>query len=83
MYGAKITELVLVACSKDHLLSSQKGKVPRVIHKLLIPINPYKTIQPKATEITGKTIVPSSLFYCWLIFHFITFLFTRFGQLDA
>lgn len=50
----KFTELAFVACKRNHLLEAALKKVPRVIFKLLVPINPSKVIQPDATRITGK-----------------------------
>ncbi|XP_055315343.1 three-prime repair exonuclease 1 [Sitodiplosis mosellana] len=49
----KITELAMIACSREHLLEAAKNKVPRVISKLLLPFNPCKNIHPDSTEITG------------------------------
>lgn len=54
-YRTKITEISLVACSVDHLLSTFKEYVPRVLHKLTLCFNPYKRIQLEASEITGLT----------------------------
>lgn len=50
----KITEFAFVACSKVELTKYEKGKVPRVQHKLTICVNPRKMIQPESTKITGK-----------------------------
>ncbi|CAO1362824.1 unnamed protein product [Diamesa serratosioi] len=54
-YRTKITEISLVACSVDHLLSTFKESVPRVLHKLTLCFNPYKRIQLEASSITGLT----------------------------
>lgn len=50
----KITELAFTACTREHLLNSNKNEIPRVLHKLLLPFNPQKVIQPESTRITGK-----------------------------
>lgn len=50
----KITELVFVACSRQHLLESNKNEVSRVTSKLLLPFNPGKSIHPDSTRITGE-----------------------------
>lgn len=49
----KITEISLIACSKQHLLDSKHGDVPRVLHKQTFCLNPQRMIHPKASEITG------------------------------
>lgn len=50
----KITELAFTACTREHLLNANKNEIPRVVHKLLLPFNPAKVIQPESTRITGK-----------------------------
>lgn len=50
----KITELALVACSKVELEKYAKGKMPRVLHKLTICVNPRKVIQLDSSKITGE-----------------------------
>lgn len=50
----KFTELAFVACKRNHLLEAALKKVPRVIFKLLVPINPTKVIHPESTRLTGK-----------------------------
>lgn len=54
-YRTKITEISLAACSVDHLLSTFKECIPRVLHKLTLCFNPYKRIQLEASSITGLT----------------------------
>lgn len=58
----KITELAMVACSRDHILGAAKNKVPRVISKLLLPFNPCKNIHPDSTNITGELKVATIRF---------------------
>lgn len=56
----KITELAFTACSREHLLKANKNEIPRVVHKLLLPFNPQKVIQPVSTRITGKIYIYSN-----------------------
>lgn len=49
----KITEIAMVACSAQHILETRKGSLPRVLHKLVVCLNPMKMIQLGASEITG------------------------------
>lgn len=37
----------------EHILQTEKNKLPRVLHKLSLCFNPFKRIQLKSTEITG------------------------------
>ncbi|XP_048515619.1 three-prime repair exonuclease 1 isoform X1 [Athalia rosae] len=48
----RITEMSLVATSRNSLLS-EDGKLPRVMHKLLIPLEPSQEIPPIVSRITG------------------------------
>ncbi|XP_062550734.1 uncharacterized protein LOC134215597 [Armigeres subalbatus] len=49
----KITEISLIACSREHLLSTKRGKLPRVLHKQTFCLNPQRMIHPRASESTG------------------------------
>ncbi|XP_053687674.1 DNA polymerase III PolC-type [Sabethes cyaneus] len=51
----KVTEIALYACSKNHLLDSHENgkKLPRILHKQTICLNPRRVIDPKASETTG------------------------------
>lgn len=49
----KITEISMIACSKDHLLHTKHGELPRVMHKQSFCLNPQRIIHPKASETTG------------------------------
>lgn len=52
--NTKITQLSLVACSVEHLLSINNiHDIPRVTHKLTICLNPFKRISLIAEEVTG------------------------------
>lgn len=48
----KITEMAFVACLREHLLNPEQFDTPRVIFKLLLPLNPMKMIHPESTRIT-------------------------------
>lgn len=50
----KLTELALIALTREHLLEATKNVIPRVQFKLLVPVNPCKVIHPHSTQITGK-----------------------------
>lgn len=49
----KITELSLIACSKEHLLNAPLNQLPRVLHKISLCFNPMKMITPESTRITA------------------------------
>ncbi|XP_055607806.1 three-prime repair exonuclease 1 [Uranotaenia lowii] len=49
----KITEISLIACSKQHLLETRQGDLPRVLHKQTLCLNPQRIIHPRASEQTG------------------------------
>lgn len=52
----KITELAFIACSRQHLLATVKNELPRVLQKILLPIQPLKCILPDTTKITGNKV---------------------------
>lgn len=58
----KITEISFIACSVEHIRAIEKNKIPRVIHKLSLCLNPKKLISHKSTEITGKIFDKYALF---------------------
>lgn len=58
----KLTELAFIACSREHLLSANTSELPRIKHKLLLPVNPMKIIMPDATKITGEILTEKLLF---------------------
>lgn len=54
----KITEISIVACSAEHLLvaattSNRQTKLPRVLHKMSLCLNPRRLISPVSTQITA------------------------------
>lgn len=49
----KITEICLVASSKENILNTEKNHLPRVLNKLSFCINPFKQISAESTRITG------------------------------
>lgn len=51
----KLTELALIACSREHLLTVKNNEIPRILHKLLLSVNPMKLIALEATKITGES----------------------------
>lgn len=52
-----ITELALVACSRDHLLeTSDKKEIPRSLQTLVLALNPMKKICSEAMEISGISL---------------------------
>ena len=52
----EIIEISMLAVSRGALKSSDKSELPRVIHKLSVPLRPRNKIQPRAAEITSKYI---------------------------
>lgn len=57
----KLTELAFVGVPRDHFLSFNKNEIPRLMYKLLLPINPRKVIHPESTRITGKNTIIDSI----------------------
>ncbi|GBP66976.1 Three prime repair exonuclease 2 [Eumeta japonica] len=51
----KITELSLVAVSKDDISKATFGTIPRVIKKLSLLLNPQRPISPGAVNLNGLT----------------------------
>lgn len=58
-YSTKITELALVACERDHCLNEKE--LPRILHKLVVPLNPMKAIGYGAYRVSGEIISSSFL----------------------
>lgn len=56
----RITELAMVAVLREHIKIPQ-SKLPRVLAKLVIPINPKENIPKNVTKITGNFLI--FLFY--------------------
>lgn len=52
----KITEICMIAATKDSIMSTVINELPRVIHKISLCINPFKRIQTRASEITGRIL---------------------------
>jgi len=50
----KITEIALVAIARKSINSNYNNTPPRVLHKLVIPINPQKIISSKIEHLTSK-----------------------------
>uniref|UniRef100_A0A182JHX3 Uncharacterized protein n=1 Tax=Anopheles atroparvus TaxID=41427 RepID=A0A182JHX3_ANOAO len=51
-FKTKITELSMVACSKEHLLECV-AELPRVLHKLSLCFNPARLISIGSSHVTG------------------------------
>lgn len=49
----KITEICIVAASKNSILNTERNDLPRVLNKLSICVNPAKQISFESTRITG------------------------------
>lgn len=50
----RITEIALIAVARESICNSNKSSLPRVLHKLVLPINPQKIIPAKVECITSK-----------------------------
>lgn len=50
----KITEIALVAVSRESICNNRQNSLPRILHKLVLPVNPKKTISPRAQYMTSK-----------------------------
>lgn len=50
----KITEIALVAVTRESIYKSSKTSLPRVLHKLVLPINPQKVIPVNVQHMTSK-----------------------------
>ncbi len=49
----RITEVSMVSVSRSHLLKCDNF-MPRILHKITIPVNPRKLISDEASRMTGK-----------------------------
>lgn len=65
----KVTELAMVACERNHLVSGKE--LPRILHKLVMPVNPMKPITSDADKMSGK-LAKSHFFFTWLVFEFLS-----------
>ncbi|XP_024871036.1 uncharacterized protein LOC112454073 [Temnothorax curvispinosus] len=48
----KITEIALVAVSRESICNGNKNFMPRVLHKMVLPVNPRKVIPPNVEHLT-------------------------------
>ncbi|XP_029662012.1 uncharacterized protein LOC115234807 isoform X2 [Formica exsecta] len=48
----RITEIALVAVTRESICNCNKASLPRVLHKLILPINPQKIIPPTVAYMT-------------------------------
>lgn len=52
-----ITELAFVACKRQHIIDATIGVVPRVLFKLVLPINPMDRIPQIVANLTGNLMI--------------------------
>lgn len=52
----RVTEIALVAVSKESICNSNKNSLPRILHKLVLPVNPQKIIPPKVQHMTSEIL---------------------------
>jgi len=50
----RITEIALVAVARKSIDNNGNNILPRVLHKLVIPIDPQKIISSKVEHLTSK-----------------------------
>jgi len=50
----KITEIALIAVKRESIYNCGKNFPPRVLHKLVLPINPQKITLPHIENMTSK-----------------------------
>ncbi|XP_029166147.1 uncharacterized protein LOC114936954 [Nylanderia fulva] len=48
----RITEIALIGVARESIYNSNKTSLPRVLHKLVLPINPQKVIPPNVQHMT-------------------------------
>ncbi|XP_032672692.1 exonuclease DPD1, chloroplastic/mitochondrial [Odontomachus brunneus] len=48
----QITEIALVAVSRKSICNSRQNSLPRILHKLVLPVNPKKIISSKVEDMT-------------------------------
>lgn len=57
----RITEIALVAVSRESICNGNKISLPRVLHKLVLPVNPRKVIPPHVEHLTSELFHYSEL----------------------
>lgn len=50
----KITEIALVAVARESICNITQDSLPRILHKLVLPVNPKKIIPPRVEYITSE-----------------------------
>jgi len=50
----RITEIALIAVSRESICNGNKNALPRVLHKLVLPVNPQKVIPPNVEHMTSE-----------------------------
>ncbi|XP_011878532.1 PREDICTED: uncharacterized protein LOC105567893 [Vollenhovia emeryi] len=48
----RVTEIALIAISRESICNGDKHSLPRVLHKLVLPVNPRKVIPPNVEDLT-------------------------------
>jgi len=52
----RITEIALIAVSRESICNGNKNALPRVLHKLVLPVNPRKIIPPNVEHMTSELL---------------------------
>lgn len=50
----RITEIALIAVSRESICHGNRDSLPRILHKLVLPINPQKVIPPNVEHLTSE-----------------------------
>lgn len=50
----KITEIALIAVTKESICNSNKNSLPRILHKLVLPVNPQRVIPAEVEYLTSE-----------------------------
>lgn len=50
----KITEIALIAVSRESICNNRHNSLPRILHKLVLPVNPRKLIPSRIQYMTSK-----------------------------
>jgi len=50
----RITEIALIAVSRESICNGNRDSFPRILHKLVLPVNPRKVIPPNVEHLTSE-----------------------------
>lgn len=50
----KITEMALIAVARESICNNNQNPLPRILHKLVLPVNPKKIIPVKVQYMTSE-----------------------------